>query len=64
MDNDWKSKWEGRWDDFKGKVREKWSDMTDEDMDVTEGDYDTLATRVGTRTGETDDSIRRSFGEW
>ena len=54
-----KQKWEGRWDQFKGKVKQTWGDMTDDDCDVAEGQFDEMVGRIKTRTGEAEDSIRR-----
>jgi len=50
-------KWDGRWDQLKGKVQQVWGDMTDDDCDVAEGQYDELVGRIKTRTGETEESI-------
>jgi uncharacterized protein YjbJ (UPF0337 family) len=52
-------KWEGRWDQFKGKVKQTWGDLTDDDLDVAEGNYDEMVGKIKTRTGEAEDSIRR-----
>ena len=58
MDNAWQTKWEGRWDQFKGKVKQTWGDMTDDDCDVAEGQYDEMVGRIKTRTGEQEEAIR------
>ncbi len=34
MDNSWQKKWDGAWDQFKGKVKQTWSQMTDDNCDV------------------------------
>ena len=47
MDNAWQTKWEGRWDQFKGKVKQTWGDMPDDDCDVAEGKYERWS--VGSR---------------
>ena len=59
MDNSWQTKWEGRWDQFKGKVKQTWGDVTDDDCDVAEGQYDELVGRIKSRTGETEEAIQR-----
>jgi uncharacterized protein YjbJ (UPF0337 family) len=56
-------KWEGRWDQFKGKVKQTWGDLTDDDCDVAEGQYDEMVGKIKTRTGEAEDSIRRRLDE-
>jgi uncharacterized protein YjbJ (UPF0337 family) len=61
MDSALKQKWEGRWDQLKGKVRQTWGDLTDDDVDVAEGEYDELVGRIETRTGKTRQSIEQQL---
>ena len=42
---------EGKWDRFKGKVREKWGKLTDDDIDVIAGKRDQLLGRLKERYG-------------
>ena len=42
---------EGKWDNFKGKVREKWGKLTDDDIDVIAGKKDQLLGRLKERYG-------------
>ena len=41
----------GNWQIFKGKVKEQWGKLTDDDMNVAEGKLDQLAGRVAVRYG-------------
>ena len=59
MDSAFKTKWDGRWDQLKGKVQQTWGEVTDDDCDVKEGDYKELVGRIKTRTGETEEAIER-----
>jgi uncharacterized protein YjbJ (UPF0337 family) len=59
MDSALKKKWDGRWDQLKGKVKQTWGDVTDDDCDVAEGQYDELVGRIKSRTGETEEAIQR-----
>ena len=34
---------EGNWKQFKGKVKEKWGQLTDDDLDQAERELDTLS---------------------
>jgi uncharacterized protein YjbJ (UPF0337 family) len=45
MQESTKLKWEGRWDQLKGKVQQTWGDVTDDDLDIAEGNYDELIGR-------------------
>ncbi|HJQ77596.1 MAG TPA: CsbD family protein [Acidimicrobiia bacterium] len=57
MDESMKMKWEGRWDQLKGKAKQAWGDLTDDDLDVAEGEYDELVGKLEERTGETREAI-------
>jgi uncharacterized protein YjbJ (UPF0337 family) len=52
-----KMKWEGRWDQLKGKAKQQWGNLTDDDLDVAEGHYDEMIGRIKERTGETREEI-------
>lgn len=41
----------GRWKETKGKVREKWGKLTDDDLDVIAGKRDQLVGRLQERYG-------------
>ncbi|MEQ4544453.1 MAG: CsbD family protein, partial [Pantoea agglomerans] len=41
----------GNWKQFKGKVKEKWGDLTDDDMTVVEGKRDQLVGKIQERYG-------------
>lgn len=42
---------EGKWDQLKGKVREKWGKLTDDELDVIAGKRDQLLGKVRERYG-------------
>lgn len=52
-------KWAGRWDQLKGKARQQWGELTDDDVDVAEGEFEELVGKIRERTGETEQEIRR-----
>lgn len=52
------TKWEGRWDQLKGRAKQWWGDLTDDDLDVAEGRYDEFVGRIKERTGESEEAIR------
>jgi len=56
-------KWEGRWDQLKGRVKEFWGQLTDDDLAEAEGDYDQLVGMIEERTGEQRAEIERRLGE-
>jgi uncharacterized protein YjbJ (UPF0337 family) len=58
MQDSTQMKWEGRWDQLKGKAKQAWGDLTDDDLDVAEGNYEELVGRIKEKTGETAEQIR------
>jgi uncharacterized protein YjbJ (UPF0337 family) len=62
MDESTRMKWEGRWDQLKGKAQENWGELTDDDLDVAEGNYEEFVGRIKERTGESIEDIERRLG--
>ncbi len=61
MDESTKMKWEGRWDQLKGKAQQTWGDLTNDDLDVAEGNYDEFVGKIKEKTGESADDIKRKL---
>jgi uncharacterized protein YjbJ (UPF0337 family) len=57
MDPDEKLRFEGRWDQMRGRVKEAWGSLTDDDLDRSEGKWDQLVGTIKERTGEGADAI-------
>lgn len=55
---------EGAWQKVKGKVREEWGDLTDQEVDEARGNWDQFVGAVKQKTGETAEAIERKFDEW
>jgi uncharacterized protein YjbJ (UPF0337 family) len=49
----------GNWNIAKGKLKQRWADLTDDDLDYVEGKEDELFGRIQKRTGQTRDAIER-----
>ncbi|MDD5055084.1 MAG: CsbD family protein [Candidatus Peribacteraceae bacterium] len=54
-------RWNGTWNEFKGKAKQLWGDLTDDDLDVAEGNYQEAFGKIERKTGEEMDEIRRKF---
>lgn len=54
----------GNWKQFKGKVKEKWGQLTDDDMDVVEGKRDQLVGRIQERYGYGKDQADKELKDW
>ena len=63
MQDPTQTKWEGRWDQLRGKARQLWGDLTDDDLDVAEGNYEEMIGRIKERTGETAAQIRQRLDD-
>ena len=49
----------GNWKQFKGKVKEQWGKLTDDDLDVIDGQRDQLVGRIQERQGIARDEAER-----
>jgi uncharacterized protein YjbJ (UPF0337 family) len=56
-------KWQGRWDQLKGRAKQFWGDLTDDDFTRADGKYDELVGIINERTGETREEIEERLRE-
>jgi uncharacterized protein YjbJ (UPF0337 family) len=47
----------GNWNQLKGKIKQKWADVTDDDLTYVEGKEDELVGRLQEKTGKTREEI-------
>ena len=55
---------EGNWVEFKGKVKEQWGKLTDDDMDVIAGKRDQLLGKIQQRHGLTKEEADKQLDDW
>jgi len=55
---------EGKWTQFKGKVRAKWGKLTDDDVDAIGGRKDQLLGKLQERYGYKKDQAEREIDSW
>ena len=55
---------EGRWKQIKGKVKEQWGKLTDDDLDVIAGRRDQLLGRIQQRHGLAREDAERELADW
>jgi len=48
---------QGQWNTLRGKVKEKWGNLTDDDLQVHGGNFDQLIGRIQEKTGESREAI-------
>ncbi len=54
----------GQWTQLKGKVREKWGKLTNDDIDVIEGKRTELSGRLQERYGYAKDEAEKNIDTW
>ncbi|UKM64042.2 CsbD family protein [Flavobacteriaceae bacterium GSB9] len=63
MNNPWQDKAKGNWNIAKGKLKQKWGELTDDDLDYQEGQEDELLGKIQKRTGETKERVNEFLNE-
>ena len=53
----------GDWNITKGKLKQKWAQLTDDDLQFIEGKQEELLGRIQKRTGETREAIEQAVKE-
>jgi len=54
----------GNWKQFKGKIKEKWGDLTDDDITVVEGKREQLLGKIQERYGYGKEQAEKELKEW
>lgn len=55
---------EGQWTQLKGRVREKWGKLTDDDLDNIRGKSEQLVGRIQERYGMAREEAEREVDRW
>jgi uncharacterized protein YjbJ (UPF0337 family) len=55
---------QGRWKQWKGKLKEQWGKLTDDDLDVIAGRRDQLLGRIQQRHGLAREEADRQLRQW
>lgn len=50
-------KWKGRWNEIKGKVKEAYGDLTEDDLKFQEGKEDELLGKLQQKIGKTKEEV-------
>ena len=61
MSAPWKDKLRGNWNIAKGKIKQQWGELTDDDLDYQEGREEELVGRIQRKTGERKERINEFF---
>ncbi|MFD2110383.1 CsbD family protein [Thiorhodococcus fuscus] len=54
----------GKWTEMKGHVKERWADLTDDDLLAIEGERDKLVGKIQHRYGVTKEEAERQIDEY
>jgi uncharacterized protein YjbJ (UPF0337 family) len=54
---------QGNWNSIRGKVKEKWGQLTDDDLQIASGNVDQLYGRIQQKTGQTKQQIQEFFSD-
>lgn len=60
---DW-NRVEGNWKQVKGKVKEQWGKLTDDDLDTIDGKREQLEGKIQERYGYAKDQARKDIDDW
>ncbi|MDO4723970.1 MAG: CsbD family protein [Comamonadaceae bacterium] len=55
---------EGKWEQLKGKAKEKWGKLTNDDWTVIEGKRDQMAGLIQERYGRTKEEVEKEVEDW
>jgi uncharacterized protein YjbJ (UPF0337 family) len=55
---------QGKWHEMKGKVKEQWGKLTDDDLDRTEGKAEQIIGLIQKRYGYAKDQAEREYGQF
>ena len=53
----------GNWNEIKGKLKQKFADLTDDDLTFAEGKEDEMVGRLQQLLGKSEEEIRRAMEE-
>jgi len=54
----------GKWKQFKGELKKKWGNFTDDDLLYIEGSRDKLDGKIQERYGDRKDEVKRWIDDW
>ncbi|MCK0156549.1 CsbD family protein [Cellulophaga sp. F20128] len=55
---------EGKWNQVKGKLKQKYGDLTDKDLTYAEGKFDEMLGKLQEKTGRTKEQLQEEIGKY
>lgn len=59
----WKLKLKGNWNELKGKIKQQYAELTDDDLLYEEGQDEELMGRIQKKTGKTKEELAKWIDE-
>ncbi|WP_417246236.1 CsbD family protein [Celeribacter sp.] len=59
-----RDQFEGKWKELKGRVREEWGDLTEDDLAEAEGNREQLEGKLQQRYGKSKEEARKAVNEF
>lgn len=59
-----KDQWQGKWKQLTGQVKQKWGELTDDDLDQIDGDRERLEGKIQERYGLAREEARKEVDEF
>ncbi len=53
----------GNWNEMKGKIKQKYADLTDDDLTYAEGKEDEMWGKIQQKVGHTKDDIKKAIAD-
>ncbi|WP_310550589.1 CsbD family protein [Paenibacillus glufosinatiresistens] len=54
----------GKWNQLKGEAKKQWGKLTDDDLDVIDGEKDKLVGKLQERYGHTKEAAEEEYTSW
>lgn len=58
-----KTQLKANWEEMRGRVREAWGALTDDEVDRSQGQWDQLVASIRRKTGDTMESIEKTLND-
>jgi len=55
---------EGNWKQVKGKIKEKWGDLTDDDLTKIQGSREQFEGELQKRYGKSKEAVQKDVDDW
>jgi uncharacterized protein YjbJ (UPF0337 family) len=53
----------GMWNELKGKIKQAYADLTDDDLNHAEGEADEMYGKIQQKTGKTKDEVNKAIAD-